>query len=304
MTTLWTALKADELGVSDVVARAEEEYGRLEELFDELNHSRARLKTMPELPMPTLAAPFELATVYSLRSLELARGAAQLIESNNQASAYPVIRALFEVWAAATFAHERFQVLVVRGSKWKRFDEIASRLLLGSTSSSIGPEVIGVGDMIAIARSHFAITLERFGGDRQQIVEHIDSTYAQLSDGTHPTQRGMMGYFEEREDGLGSHWQRSAANRMLPWLIHELHFSMRIVREALLDLRTTANDVETASRSGPMQDPLIRQETISYIERLLEGEGLSPESRQKMRALHKYLTSEGQTLDGDNSSPG
>lgn len=291
MAPPWKALKADELGVSELAATIEEEYGRLEKLFDELNRSRARLRTMPELPMPTLAVPYELATVYCLRGLELARGAAQLIESNNQASAFPVIRSLFELWAAATFAHERFQAQVVRGSKWKRFDEIAGRLLLGSTSSDIGPDVIGIGDMIAVARSHFSELIERLGGDKQEVVEHIDSTYAQLSDGTHPTQRGMMGYFEEREDGLGSYWKRSAASEMLQWLIQELHFSVRILRETLLDLRTTADDVEVAARTGPMQDPKIRQATIAYIERLLEGEGISPESREKMEALHEYLTS-------------
>lgn len=57
MAPPWKALKADELGVSELAATIEEEYGRLEKLFDELNRSRARLRTMPELPMPTLAVP-------------------------------------------------------------------------------------------------------------------------------------------------------------------------------------------------------------------------------------------------------
>lgn len=255
MAPPWTTLKGDEPGAAKWAGNIEQEYKRLEGLFDELNRSRARLKTMPELPMPTLAVPYELATVYVLRSLELTRGAAKLIETNNQASLYPVIRALFEVWAAAAYAHERFQTLVVEGNRWQRFDEIALRLLLGSTSDSVGPEVVKIGDMIAVARTHISATLEHFGANKEEVVEHIDSTYADLSDGTHPTQRGLIGYFEERQDGLGTHWQRSAANETLATLFEDLYFSLRLVREARLDLRTTADDVETASRSGPYAGP-------------------------------------------------
>jgi RNA polymerase Rpb6 len=98
----------DEAGVTEkeqeLKRSIEASFARLEEFFAELEQSDARSIPLPGGPLPTLSAPYELATVHALRALQLAEGAARLLESNNYLAVYPVTRALFETWAALSYA--------------------------------------------------------------------------------------------------------------------------------------------------------------------------------------------------------
>ena len=106
-----SALPEDAAGLKREI---DELFGELEAEFIRLLDSPRRLKELREFPMSSVTMTHELATVYSLRALELAGGAALMIEQNNQAAAFPVLRSLYEVALATAFAENRFRKLVLK----------------------------------------------------------------------------------------------------------------------------------------------------------------------------------------------
>lgn len=233
--------------------------------------------------------------MYSLRALTLAEGAALLIKHRQYAPAYPVLRSLFEVWAAVTYAHVRFRALVVRGNKWAKFDQIASRLILGTTSQPDTPEVIEIGHMLDEARSHmieYLVEDESGDTDPETVRDVLDQAYSTLSDGTHPTQFALLAHVKIREDKLGVKWQLDAIDetgQVRLSLLDDLRFALRLLREFVPLLSATGDEIESAARSGPMQDPQVREATIQALKRLLEGGQMPPSSTKRITQMLEYL---------------
>jgi hypothetical protein len=124
-------------GARALKQQIERDYAELGGLFDQLRSSDERLKTLPGLPYPSLSAVLELATVQSLRGLELTRGAGHLLQDGNLVAVLPVIRSLFETWILLIYSEARFRELVVEGNRWDRFDELAMRLLRARDLASL-----------------------------------------------------------------------------------------------------------------------------------------------------------------------
>ncbi len=116
-------------------ATIERNYTKLESLFTQLQASEKRLKPLPRMPLPTLSAPYELAAIQALRALGLVEAGALLIEEANWGAVFPVLRALFEVWIALTYAEIMFRRLAIDKSRWNKYDAISTRLIQGRTAN-------------------------------------------------------------------------------------------------------------------------------------------------------------------------
>lgn len=274
---------------------AEQEFAAIEEFFSRVEPTSKRFKIAKEFPMPTLAASYELATVYSLRALELAEGCALLIERGYEAAIYPVMRSLYELWMAVVYAAKNFEKLVVKGNKWEKFDALAQRLILGTNGRRQGPFAINIGQMVSAAEAEmrgFGRTDTKVGDD---LATHHKQMYAELSDGSHPTQWGVIGHAEIREDGLGIRWHRKPREFSPDKYILDLALSLRLLREWLERLELTAGQIEEAAHRAESLDPSIRQGTVAFLRALLEDADvdLSPETRERVKRVLAHLEDRG-----------
>lgn len=265
----------------------ETEFGTIEEFFARLESSPKRLKLAKEFPMPALAAPIELAVVYSLRALELAEGAAALIERGYGAAVFPVVRSLYELWMALVFAVKNFEKLVVRGDRWQEFDNLSYRLILGANARPEGPNAISIGRMLSAAGAE----MKSFGNTDPDVgdslVKHHKQTYAELCDGSHPTQWGVIGHAEVRDDGLGIRWHRKPRDTESTRFLVDLSICLRLFREWVARLELTGDEIEAAARRAEAQDPSIRASTVGFLERLLEDDtgAISEDTVERVRVV-------------------
>jgi len=233
----------------DVVAQARqanETYAKLQQRFTELEEGSERLLVIPGMAIPTLSVPYELATVHVLRAIELARAVAHSIQTNNQVAAFPTLRSLVESWLVIGYATIRFQALAIDRAKWKRFDEIAMRLLLGNTSDD-RYAVIEIGHMLATVRK----AIEEEGTEESaQFSGFIHEWYGWLSNGTHPTQWSVTMHSQPRADGLGIHWANMPDRAGLAALIGDLEFGLFLLDRQLDELFAVAEAVRRSNSSA------------------------------------------------------
>lgn len=289
--------------VREAVTRANSTFDALRTQFEELEASDKRLLSIPGMGIPTLNVSYELATVHLLRAINLARGAAAAISSNNQVAAFPQLRSLVETWLALAYATVRFEALVVNGERWGKYDEIAMRLLLGTTSGG-DHKVIQIGQMLTTVKE--AVTDE----DEKEVAlwrEFLDEWYGRLSDGTHPTQWSVTYHSEPREDGLGVHWKSEPDREGLDSLIGDLDMALALTYRQLSELFSVADEMRVRYRDGPYQDEAQRELAMEYLRRIADSsrpEFLTPEAHaiavERARLLLPFL--EGQDTDGSPRS--
>jgi hypothetical protein len=268
-------------GVLPLKSQIEEDFRKLEELFSELHASDRRLKVIPVLALPTLAVPYELCTREALRALELAEGAALLLEGANYIAAQPVIRSLFETWIAVAYAGFRFHELVVEENNWSRFDEIGMRLLT-QRSDQDKTKLIGIGMMLDHVSKHYADGLSGPDG-LQGTDEFLKSVYDQMSDGAHPTPWALMPYGGVRPDQLGMTWSRDPSETGLA-LMSDLKMSLGMVVGAIEFLKSTADEIQKKFRDTQATDQAGLDAAIETLERMLQREPtLAPEALQIFR---------------------
>lgn len=258
----------------ELVLSIEARYRDLEKTFDRLSATDRRLKALPGSPMPSLSAPYEFGAIQALRALGLVEGAAMLIERSNWPAAFPVLRSLFEVWVALSYANIMFRKLVLKGAKWHRYDEIAIRLLRGRTDSP-DAEVIQIGHMLDEVKRSFS---------RSEAVSFVRDTYDQLSDFTHPTIWGMVFHLEERPDGLGTILYREPRVGGLSGPLFDLNMLLDLVQRSLRDLEDTMDRVWLAFSAGPGRDPKLIASAAAAAQMLREH---PPELRPPRDALFR-----------------
>jgi hypothetical protein len=257
----------------------------LEHLFERLAASKKRLKTLPKLPLPTLAIPFELAAIQSLRALHLATGAAHLIDQANWAAAFPVLRALFELWISVEYAERSFRRLVVDKTRWGRYEEISTRLLRGRTAAGLDPgesppeeaAIIPIGQMLDLVANEIAL-------DSEAAAQAIRHHYSELSDYTHPTIWSLVDNLEERRDGLGTLIHRDPQLRGVLGPLSDLDLLLSLTLDGLARFEKTADEVEEAFRQGPGRDPAAREATRSFLESLAAANPSLPEREAEVFA--------------------
>jgi len=202
-----------------------------------------RLKKSPGMPISTSAAVRDLAAVYSLRSLELAEGAALTIEANNAAAAMPIIRSLLEVWMAVMYVRVKFGRAIEAGTP-DDFGEGARQLLTGRTGAPDAERYpLSIGTIRGVAQEAVRdIKLQKADGETTTLEREVKRLYGELSDSSHLVQWIMMPYWSERPDGLGSAWSGKPVAG-LELAIMNLAFALGLVRRFIPDLRTLANRV-------------------------------------------------------------
>lgn len=135
-------------GEAEIADAIRAEFAKLEELFNVLEASEARLIPIPGLGIPSLAMVREIATVQALRAIKLVEGSAILLQQLNYPSALPAVRALFETWVMLAYANVKFRELGIYGDNWAKFDEWARRLLSGRSSPDSPVPHIKIGVMV------------------------------------------------------------------------------------------------------------------------------------------------------------
>lgn len=264
----------------------EDERRDLETLFQRLNTSDRRLKSVPVLPMASISIPYELATREALRGLELCEGASLLLDQSNFVAAQPVIRSLYETWILLGYAETRFRELVFESDKWTRFSDLAMRLL--TQRSAKGPaedesELIGIGMMLDHVAGTFAADEGTEGDDTPEgypgAQQFLKDVYDQMSDGTHPTMWPLMPYGDIRPDGLGIAWEREPDHDFgLVPLMTDLKMSLGFVVRGLKALVATADNIYEKFRGmGFSLEPANLDAAIAVLERVLESEPDLPE---------------------------
>lgn len=272
----------------------EENYERISVLFRELESNPKRLKPLPGMPLPTLSIPYELMTVQVLRTLELADGAALMIERGNHPSAFPLLRGLMETWLTLAYATVRFRALVVDAKKWDRFDEIASRLLQGQTSDPEAKAVIEIGQVRSAVRDAMS------SAGQSDVGEALEQTYAELSDGTHPTIWSLAYYGGERGDGLGVNWSRKSEQGGMGGPLFDFDTSLKLILGEVERLYRTAEEVDAAFKEEFSQDKGLRQQTVAVLRAMLAGSGNAPDEQrrileERIKALLESYGDEGQS---------
>lgn len=273
------SLTEDEL---DLKHSIEASFSRLETLFAELEKSDARSIPLPGGPLPTLSAPYELATIHALRALQLAEGAAQLLESANYPAVFPVNRALFETWLALSYAEIMFRRHVLEGNQWDRFNEKAVRLLQGKTSDPTGPKIISVGSMLDEVKRQVGEADSQATSQEEQAAKFLDSVYAELSDGTHPTMWSLAGHSEIREDRTGVRWRRRANPGLRSGPLFDLDLCLKFIIGATERLVETADGVKEAFREVPGADDKLRQAAAKVVETVLANPPELPDEARRV----------------------
>jgi hypothetical protein len=296
----------DEDGADELRQRIEGRFKDLEQLFERVATSGKRLKTLPKLPLPTLAIPYELAAIQSLRALHLTTGAAHLLDEANWAAAFPVLRALFELWISVEYAERSFRHLVVNKSRWGRYDEIATRLLRGRTAAGLDPDesppeeaaIIPIGQMLDLVANEIA-------SDSEAVAKAIRHHYAVLSDYTHPTIWSLVQSLEERPDGLGTIIHRDPQLRGVLGPLSDLDLLLGLTVDGLTRFEKTADEMEDAFRRGPGTDPVAQAATRAFLESLAAANPSLPEREAELFAerleslLEHFQTQANQGHDHD-----
>ena len=281
----------------DVKASIEARFAELQELFVEVECSDMRLKPLPGAPIHTFGIPHELATIHSLRALELAAGAAAAIETDNHVAAFPLLRSLFETWVVLAYAQERFTALAVEQSRWQRYDEIAMRLLVGRTQPG-GRDIIRIGNMIDHVKATFGAELDE--EERADWVTFIEDWYSMLSDGTHPTNWSLAYYGDPRRDELGMSWSRKPNQSGRGQLLGDLDLSLGLIARQLRDLLDSSERIRSSFEAGPYREQRHRERAVDFLRRIVESpqpEGMSGEAysiaRFRAAALIDYFEDQG-----------
>lgn len=156
----------------------------------------------------------ELASCYALRAAELLEGASLLSNHRNAVALIPVVRALYETWFACAFAHQNFRRLILDDEYEKGWQKVAERLLFGRSGPSHEFRYVKPTQMINEAIESF----RRLGvprRDLQTFRTKVEDDYGALSDGSHPTQFGLMPYLESgREEQPGVDWARKPTRQV------------------------------------------------------------------------------------------
>lgn len=296
----------EEAECNELGERIASRYRELEELFDHLASSPKRLKTMPRMPMPPLAVPYELGAIQCLRALHLSTGAARLIGESNWAATFPVLRALFEVWISLEYAERSFRRLALDKSQWGRYQEIASRLLRGRTAAGLDEgeqpdedaRIIPIGQMLDLVTNEIAEGSE----DAARAIRHH---YSELSDYTHPTIWSLTFNIKARPDGLGTVIDRAPKSQGTLGPLSDLDLLLSVTLEVLTRLEKTADEVEDAFRHGPGQDPAAEEATRTFLEALAASNPSLPEGEsevfaERLESLLEHFRSRADEVAGDS----
>lgn len=188
----------------------------------------------------------ELASCYALRTVELLEGASALSESRNAVAVFPVVRALYETWFVSSYANANFRRLVLDEENIDGWITVLGRLLFGRSGAGHQFSYVKPGKMLAEASSSFTRYGQFSKKQLQALRQKAERDYGELSDGSHPTQYGLMPYLKSSDSAAGDDgvsWRRRPA-LPITMPLRYLGVPIRLLRWELKELLEAADEAD------------------------------------------------------------
>jgi hypothetical protein len=167
----------------------------------------------------------------------------------------------------------------------------------GRTSDPAPAKVLSIRHMLdEVKREAGKNGSEATGQAEKEAAAFLESVYAELSDGAHPTMWSLAGHFEIREDRTGVRWHRRADPSLRGGPMFDLDMCLKLVVGAIRRLVETADQVKEAFRKGPGSEEKHRHAVAKVVEAVLANPPELPDKagtllQQRGSALLEYWRS-------------